>query len=503
MITNPLLQTDGYKTSHHKMYPVGTTTVYSNFTPRSVKYMPKEAKPVVVFGSQYVFKYIQELYKEHFFSKPKQMVITEAKDYLSSYLSTDYDVSHFEALYDLGYLPIRVKSLPEGSVVTQGTPIVTIVNTHPDFFWLTNFLETLISSLLWKPLHSASLAFAYKKILTRYALETDKANALFCDFQGHDFSFRGMQHPESAISSGLGFLTSFKGTDTIPALQAAYHYYYSKDVGFSVPASEHAVMTAYGKEEEIKGFKRLMKQYPTGILSVVSDSFDLWEVCTKFITELKDEILSREGKLVIRPDSGDPVDIICGTKSHPFGGSIGDRRKDTTDNFYYINKPEDKGVIELLWDTFGGTVNEQGYKVLDPHIGTIYGDSITLERAEEICKRLKSKGFASTNIVFGVGSYSLGYATRDNQGGAVKATYCEVNGESRDIYKDPVTDDGTKKSLRGRIAVFKDDRGDYTVKQQCTEEEEKQGILQVIYEDGVFYNPITLTEIRERIKSIS
>lgn len=503
MTTNPLLQTDGYKTSHHKMYPSGTTKVYSNFTPRNVKYMPKEAKPIIVFGSQYVFQYIDELYKEHFFNKPKEKVVAEAKEYLSSYLNTDYDVSHFEALYDLGYLPIKVKSLPEGSVVKQGIPIVTIVNTHPDFFWLTNFLETLISSLLWKPLHSASLAFAYKRLLTKHALETDEANVAFCDFQGHDFSFRGMQHPESAVSSGLGFLTSFKGTDTIPALQAAYHYYHSKDVGFSVPASEHAVMTAYGKEDEINGFRRLMQQYPTGILSVVSDSFDLWTVCTKFITELKEDILSREGKLVIRPDSGDPVDIICGKKHHIFGGSVGDKRADSTDNFYYTIRPEDKGVIELLWDVFGGTVNTQGYKMLDPHIGAIYGDSITLERAEEICNRLQNKGFASTNIVFGVGSYSLGYATRDNQGGAVKATYCEVNGEGRDIYKDPITDDGTKKSLKGRVSVHQDEDGEYYVREQCTEQEETEGLLEIIFEDGKHYNPITLTEIRERIKSIS
>ena len=489
MKNNPLLMTDGYKTSHHKMYPEGTTLVYSNFTPRSVKRMPEMAKDIVVFGLQYSIKYIHELYNENFFSQPKEKVVGEAKKYLSSYLNVDYDCSHFEKLHDLGYLPIAIKGLPEGTIISEKIPMMTIYNTHPDFFWLPNFLETLISSLIWKPVHSASLAYGYKKVLLGHAENSDKNNLWFVDFQGHDFSFRGMQHPESAISSGLGFLTSFKGTDTIPVLQAANYYYGDNNMAFSVPASEHAVMTAYGKENEIDGFKRLMKQYPNGILSVVSDSFDLWQVCTKFVLELKDEIMARDGKLVIRPDSGDPVDILCGEQI-PNGEYLG-KWKDL---------PKAKGVIELLWDVFGGTINEQGYKVLDPHIGAIYGDSITIERADEICRRLNAKGFASTNVVLGVGSYSMGYATRDNQGGAVKATYVEVNGVGREIFKDPITDDGTKKSARGLLAVFKDDLTDNLVlHDRVNWETERGGELKLIYRDGITYNKTTLTEIRNRL----
>ena len=412
MKQNPLLMTDGYKTSHHKMYPEGTTLVYSNFTPRNVKYMPDMAKDIVVFGIQYTIKYIDDLYNENFFNLPKDEVVGEAKRYLSSYLGTDYDVSHFEALHDLGYLPIKVKALSEGSIVKEKIPVMTIYNTHPDFYWLPNFLETLISSLLWKPMHSASIANGYKKLLVSHAKETDNRNIGFVDFQGHDFSFRGMQHPESAISSGMGFLTSFSGTDTIPALKAIKYYYSGENAGFSVPASEHAVVTAYGKEDEIESFRRIMKQFPTGIVSMVSDSFDLWQVCTRFVTELKEQILERDGKLVIRPDSGDPADILCGT------GALATNHKDALAKNRELGEdeilPSEKGVIELLWDVFGGTINEQGYKVLDSHIGAIYGDSITLERADEICKRLKAKGFSSTNVVLGVGSYSMGYATRDN-----------------------------------------------------------------------------------------
>jgi nicotinamide phosphoribosyltransferase len=494
---NPLLLTDGYKTSHHKMYPKGTTLVYSNFTPRNVNYMPEGAKKIVVFGVQYTIKYIKEQYDKYFFSQPKDYSCIEAKNYLSDYLGCDYDVSHFEALHDLGYLPIEIKALDEGTVLDAKIPILTIKNTHPDFFWLPNFLETLISSLLWKPLHSASLAKGYKDILVKYASETDKENLGFVGFQGHDFSFRGMQHPESAISSSLGFLTSFKGTDTIPALLAAKKYYNSSNVGFSVPASEHAVMTSYGKEDEIGAFKRLIEQYPTGILSVVSDSFDLWKVLTEFLPKLKEQILSRDGKLVIRPDSGDPVDIICGNYIYD-NIEHWDRMDKTYNRINY--QPSDKGVIELLWDTFGGTINAQGYKVLDSHIGAIYGDSITLERAEQICSRLKAKGFASTNIVLGIGSYSMGYATRDNQGGAVKATYVEVNGEGREIFKDPVTDDGTKKSKKGLLYVQKNDvSGELECFDKVNWQIESTGELKTVFKDGYLTKETTLDEIRNKL----
>jgi len=546
---NPILMTDGYKVNHQKMYPQGTSLVYSNFTPRNVHYMPEGAKDIVVFGVQYAMKYIWEVFENNFFHYPKNIVLGEAKEYLSSYLGTDYDISHFEALYDLGYLPIHVKALDEGTIVSPKIPILTIYNTLPEFFWLPNFLETLLSSLIWKPMHSASMALGFKRILTEAARRTDEANLGSVDFQAHDFSFRGMQHPESAVSSGLGFLTSFKGTDTIPALLGAKKYYNESNAGFSVPASEHAVMTAYGKEDEIEAFRRLMEQFPKGILSIVSDSFDLWQVCTKFLPKLKEEIFARDGKIVIRPDSGDPVDILCGTQSSQvyyseFGDITGDLDYDkgdfwlgverallsgegykyiqTTGGLYeiksrvevnQISDAEDKGVIELLWDVFGGTVNAQGFKVLDSHIGAIYGDSITLERAQQINERLASKGFASTNWVAGVGSYSMGYATRDNQGSAVKATYVELQRrgtnpatgkkiavtEGREIFKDPITDDGTKKSAKGLLKVFRDENNVLTLQDQVSWEEENEGLLKTRFKNGVFHNVTSLTKIRNKI----
>jgi nicotinamide phosphoribosyltransferase len=427
------------------------------------------------------------------------------------YLGTDYDVSHIEALHDLGYLPIEVKSLPEGVKVPIGVPVLTVVNTKPEFFWLTNFLETLISNLLWKPMTSATIAYNYKKNLMDWAKKTDKENIGFVQFQGHDFSMRGMDSIDATVSSGLGHATSFLGSDSLPVIHGARKYYgETEGVVHSVNATEHSVMCAGSQGDEIGTFMYLMEQFPTGILSIVSDTWDLWKVITEYLPQLKikEKILNRDGKIVIRPDSGDPVDIICGAS----GTIMYDADTNKPVSIYRGKKesevpygsPEHKGVIELLWDIFGGTINEQGYKVLDPHIGAIYGDSITLERADEICKRLKAKGFASTNIVLGIGSFTYQYNTRDSSGWAVKATYVEVNGEGREIFKDPITDDGTKKSAKGLLCVREElflgsDETSYSLDDQVDWEEEGLGVLQTIFLDGNYHNQVTLTEIRERL----
>jgi nicotinamide phosphoribosyltransferase len=506
---NPLLLTDGYKTGHHQQYPKGTTLVYSNFTPRSNKYAPKGCDQVVSFGQQLIMKQIHEAFEKDFFSRPKDEVCGEMKRELSMYLNTDYDVSHFEALHDLGYLPIIVKGIEEGTLVPMKVPVLTIYNTHPDFFWITNYLETIISNLLWKPMTSATIAHQYRKVLTKWQEKTDAERSWFIDWQGHDFSMRGMDSIDAVISSGLGHLTSFTGSDSLPAIFGARKYY--NETGFvagSVNATEHSVMCAGTKDDEVGTFRNLMKTYPTGILSIVSDTWDLWKVCTEHVVTLKEEILARDGKVVIRPDSGDPVDIICGLQ--------------TPLSEYGLKDAKYKGVIELLWDVFGGTINEQGYKVLDPHIGAIYGDSITIERADEICRRLEAKGFASTNIVLGVGSFTYQYNTRDTFGFAMKATYVEVKRwdvaterlneafnknanpewiEGREIFKDPITDDGTKKSATGLLKVYKTTlEGDIILIDRVSKAEEAEGILKTIYMNGQFENQTTLTEIRAKLK---
>ena len=493
---NPLLLTDGYKTSHNKQYPKGTTLVYSNFTPRSNKYAPKGCNEVVVFGTQMVMTQLHEAFEKEFFNKPKDVVCGEMKQELSAYLGSDYDVSHFESLHDLGYLPIHVKSLPEGTKAPIKVPVLTIYNTHPDFFWVTNYLETILSNLLWKPMTSATIAHQYRKVLTSWMEKTDKERAWFIDWQGHDFSMRGMDSVEAVVSSGLGHLTSFLGTDSLPAIHGARKYYGAKDfVAGSVPATEHSVMCAGGKEDEIETFRRLLETYPTGILSVVSDTWDLWKVCTEHVVTLKEEILARDGQLVIRPDSGNPVDILCGEQV-----IYRDYRDVVENSDLDLTHPKYKGVIELLWDVFGGTINEQGYKVLDSHIGAIYGDSITIERADEICKRLEAKGFASTNVVLGIGSFTYQYNTRDTFGFAMKATYVEVNGEGREIFKDPITDDGTKKSATGLLSVIYDDNNEYKLIDKVDWATTNDGALQTIYKDGFQYNVTTLEEIRKNLK---
>ena len=506
---NPLFLTDGYKTGHHQQYPKGTTLVYSNFTPRSNKYAPKGCDHVVSFGQQMVMQQIHDAFQKDFFSQPKDVVCGQMRDELSMYLGTEYDVTHFEKLHDLGYLPILVKALSEGTMVPIKVPVLTIYNTHPDFYWLTNYLETILSNLLWKPMTSATIAQQYRKVLTKWMRKTDPANAWFIDWQGHDFSMRGMDSAEAVISSGLGHLTSFSGTDSLPAIYGARKYYGAEGfIAGSVPATEHSVMCAGGKEDEVDTFRRLLNTYPKGILSVVSDTWDLWKVCTEHVVTLREEIMARDGKLVIRPDSGDPVDILCGQLniSRDLRDVIENRDLDTS-------HPKYKGVIELLWDVFGGTINEQGYKVLDPHIGAIYGDSITIDRADEICRRLESKGFASTNVVLGIGSFTYQYNTRDTFGFAMKATYVEIltpiEGrpkeewllEGREIFKDPITDDGTKKSATGLLFVGKNDNHEITLYDKVSWEEEDMGLLQMIYKDGEFHNTTNLTTIRQRVQS--
>lgn len=482
---NPLLLTDFYKVGHKFQYPDGTTLVYSNLTPRRTRIVSDQ---MVFFGLQYfIQKYLIDCFNEDFFNQPRTWVIDSYSRRVRTALGTDLpNYDHIAALHDLGYLPIRIKAIPEGTLVPMRIPCLTIVNTRPEFYWLTNFFETLLSAVIWQPCTSATLAFEYRKLLTRWARTTGMPDA-FVQWQAHDFSYRGLSSPESAITSAMAHLTSFTGTDTIPAIDALEHYYGANAdtelVGGSVPATEHSVMCAGSRDGELATFARLITDvYPTGIVSIVSDTWDLWQVLTQFLPTLKPQVLARpNGKVVIRPDSGDPVKIICGDPDHP-------------------NAPQRKGVIELLWDTFGGTLTPTGHKLLDPHVGAIYGDSITLERANLIAQRLAQKGFAS-QCVFGVGSYTYQYNTRDTLGLAMKATYVEIDGQPRPIFKDPITDDGTKKSATGllRVDPAPTPASPITVTEQVTWAEEEQGLLQTVFDNGKPLNPTTLADVRARL----
>jgi len=489
MKINPLLLIDGYKCDHRRQYPENTEFVFSNFTPR--KSRVQDVNEVVFFGLQYfVEEYLITQWNEGFFKRNLDEVVAEYKEFLDSYLGPDaVPVDHVVALHKHGVLPIKIRAVPEGSIVPMNVPVLTIINTEPEFFWLTNYLETLMSAIIWKPITSATTAFQYKKEFERHAEKTgyDKG---FIQFQGHDFSFRGMSGVEDAVMSGAGHLLSFVGTDTIPAIVFAKQYYDAGSegelIGCSVPASEHSVMCMGTQEDEISTFRRFVTElYPNGIVSVVSDTWDFWKVMTEYLPTLKEEILARDGRLVIRPDSGNPVDIICGLE----------------DSEYNVASPAHKGAYELLWDTFGGTTNDKGYKELNPKVGLIYGDSITMERQKEILRRLEEKGFSASNLVLGIGSFTYEYVTRDTFGFAMKATWGMVDHQEREIFKDPITDSGMKKSAKGLLRVVEVD-GTLKLEDQISVDTfiQNEDAMIDVFSNGVLLNKTTFTEIRKRLE---
>ena len=473
-----IMATDGYKLDHRRQYPEGTQYVYSNWTARGTRI--EGVDKVVFVGLQAALqKHLMDDF-EAFFEADVDDVCHEYQTMLDKYLGPNLiGTDHIRALHNLGYLPLEFKALPEGTKVPLRVPMFTVENTHPDFAWLVNYFETILSATLWMPSTSATNALRIREMLDGWA-EKVGAPAEGVAFQGHDFSMRGMAGQEAANLSGLGHLVAFTGTETVPVLQYIEDTYPVE--GFlagTVPATEHSVMCAGGEDDEMETFNRLLDLYPAGILSVVSDTWNLWDVLTKHLPALHDKIMARDGKLVIRPDSGDPADIICGTKrTH-------NRISDT---------PEEKGVIELLWEEFGGTFNEKGYRVLDSHVGLIYGDAMNYERIDDICARLEQKGFSMESVVFGLGSFGYQYQTRDTFGFAMKATWVQINGEGKAIYKDPVTDSGLKKSLRGRILVTKDDAGEIYAIDGLDGNE--SGMLTTVWKDGKFVQRLTFDEVR-------
>lgn len=487
----PLHACDFYKTGHIFQYPKGTELVYSNFTARSdkLKNIPDElwTGKLAFFGLQHFIKdFLVREWSLGFFWQDKKLILKEYERRLDNALGKGaVTTQHISDLHDLGYLPLCIKALPEGSLVPMRVPCLLIYNTKPEFFWLTNYLETALSACLWKACTSATVAHHYRLLLEKYA-DLTGADKSFVPFQGHDFSFRGMSGLEDAALSGAAHLTSFVGTDTIPAidlLDASYSGLTENELlGCSVPATEHSVMCMGTKESELQTFRRLITElYPAGIVSIVSDTWDFWRVITEYALTLKAEITKRDGKVVFRPDSGDPVKIICGDLNAKKNSAV------------Y------KGAVECLWDIFGGATTKEGYKVLDSHVGLIYGDSITLERAEQILRKLKAKGFASSNIVLGIGSYTYNYATRDTFGFAVKSTYGIVAGEEREIFKDPITDSGVKKSAKGLLAVRYNGEEFVLVDQQATIDEILGDCLEEVFRDGKLIKDQTISQIRQRL----
>ena len=493
---NPLLAIDAYKFGHMSMHPENIDYIYCNLTPRSMKYfnrsIPAEFidNKLVAFGMQMAVQDIIQSFDDNFFHRPLAEVLSEFLTTAAPFIGENAQArsilaSNVTKLHKLQYLPLCIKTLPEGTISNPQIPILTIVNTIPGFGWLPNYLETYISQNTWKVATVATLSRIYRKIFEKYSALTCDNNSHIL-FQGHDFSSRGMSSSEDSIKDSIGHMTQFWGSDSVhSAFTATTHYGFKNDLplAFSVPATEHSIMClgiALSSEEET--FRRLLKQYNTGIIAIVSDTNDYWNTITTIAANLKDDILARQPdsmglcKTVFRPDSGNPVDIVCGDPAAPF------------------DSPEFKGSIECLWDIFGGTINSKGFKVLNPKVGLIYGDSITPQRANDILAGLAAKGFASSNIVFGIGSYAYNYSTRDSLGFAIKATAAIDSDDNLIPIQKTVKTDTGKKSACGLLHVTPA----LTLIDNATRAQEATGALQVIFSNGSTNFETDFAAIRER-----
>ena len=483
--TNPMLLIDFYKAVHAEMLPKGITKSVSYFTPRMSRVSRWDK--VIMFGLQgFIKTYLIDYFEGEFFNKPFDVVIAEYKRIMDATLGENaYKIDKIEALHKLGYLPIKIVALPEGARVPMHCPMFGITNTHDDFAWLPQSLESLISAELWHPMLAATVGYTYREIVNKYYdLTCDesipRARALGA------FDFRGEECLQSAEKAGAGWCLSFLNTATVPTipyLEANYFCDCTKEpVAFGSPSTEHSVMcsnyAADGDEETL--IKRLLTEiYPNTSFSCVLDRYDYWNVVENILPKLKEEILNHNGCLLVRGDSGDCVEVVTQT-------------------------------VFKLWDIFGGTLNSKGYKVLDPHVKAIYGDSITVQRCEAIYKILTQNGFACSNVALGVGSFSfqcieedgvLKPFTRDTFSSCIKATYCEIDGKPFPIFKNP-KDGGFKKSQKGCCVVYCDDNGEYSYKDEKTWKEaceDYDNKLTTVFEDGNLVKEQKLNSIRTRL----
>jgi nicotinamide phosphoribosyltransferase len=502
---NPMFLIDFYKVGHAEQYPKGISRIWVNFTPRSTRVEGETG--VVFFGLQrFLKRVLLEQFNDNFFQVPWEVIESEYKYVISKTLGIQNpSVDHIKRLHQHGRLPIAIYALPEGTYVPLGVPAMVIVNTEDWAYWLPNYLETMMSNNLWLPSTSASTARRYRKLFEKHAKKAGETDLSFIDWQGHDFSYRGLGGYEAAVLSGMGHLLSFSGTDTLPAILEAEKYYNADiSIGGSVPATEHSVMCAGGQYGERETFRRLIEDvYPSGVVSIVSDTWDLWKVLTEIIPSLKDTILARDGKVVIRPDSGDPVKILTGDDLAPQGS------------------PQFKGAVGLLGRALGWNYGPGGRMI--NKAGLIYGDSITPERADEILTRARIQGYSPYNFVFGIGSYTYQYVTRDTYNFAFKATAIEIWADRtvtdedgtgyeymkvvEPIFKNPVTDNAHKKSHRGIPAVFfgrvgqGDKAGKLYVEETLDPDDLDRGAFRKVFQDSELLVEDTFQQIRERVRA--
>lgn len=485
--TNPMLLIDFYKAVHAEMLPKNITKSVSYFTPRMSRV--KRWDKVVMFGLQgFIKTYLIDYFNEEFFDKPFEEIIYEYKRIMDASLGKDtYKIDKIENLHKLGYLPIEIVALPEGTIVPMHVPMFGITNTHKDFAWLPQALESLVSAEMWHPMLAATVGKTYRDIVNYYYdLTCDdsipKSKALGA------FDFRGEECLESAVKAGAGWCLSFLNTATVPTIPYLEKNYFcdctKEDVAYGSPSTEHSVMCSnYAIDgDEITLLRRLLTEiYPNTSFSAVLDSYDYWNVINNILPQLKTEIMNHNGCMLMRGDSGDCVEVVTKT-------------------------------VFKLWDEFGGTINSKGYKVLDPHVKAIYGDSITVQRCEEIYKILMENGFSCSNVALGVGSFSFqcieedGFLkpfTRDTFSSCIKATYCEIDDKPFPIFKNP-KDGGFKKSQKGCCRVYTRCDGsiyyeDELTWEQATDYEKRGNMLIPVFKDGELLKEQSLKEIRDRL----
>lgn len=484
---NSLLLKDFYKAVHSEMLNPGMTKSVSYYTPRKsrVNRWPK----VVNFGLQMFIKnWLIDEFNENFFNRPEDEVVAEYKRVLDNAMGKDiYDINKVRKLHKLGYLPIEIISIPEGVEVPMRCPIFGITNTHDEFAWLPQALESLISAEVWYPMITATVGHTYRQIVDKYYDLTCDDSIPHRRALGN-FDFRGDMGVDAALKAAAGWLMSFVNTATVPAIPFMEQMYNcnctKEEVGFGAVSTEHFVMCSnFAADGDERTFlKRLLTElYPNTSFSCVCDSYDYWNVVENILPSLKDEIMAHNGCFLVRGDSGDCVDVVTKT-------------------------------VFKLWELFGGTVNTKGYKVLDPHVKALYGDSITVERAEKIYQILMDNGFAASNVSLGVGSFSMHCIeedgmlkpfTRDTFSSCIKACDAIINGKEYPIFKDPKTDretgDGFKKSQRGACRVFLKD-GELTYEDGLTYEESlKFNIMQPVFRDGKLLVDYTIKQVRNQL----
>lgn len=469
---NILLMTDIYKTGHMRLYKPGTTKVYSYLCARS----DKKFKKAVFFGLQPYLKLLEK--------KVTQENADEFYKYFKIILGMDAPqdvVQKIQSLVDLGYIPLKIKAVPEGTIVDNKNVLMTATNTVDGFHWVVGFFESLLLKV-WATISVATLSNNFRQVVDKFTEETSDSDFLK-PFLVHDFGYRGVSSEGTAELMGAAHLINFSGTDTVPAVKFMVENYGATGlVGASVPASEHSIACSFGEslENEKEYLKNMLDLNPTGLVSVVSDAYDYWRMLTVTVPSLKEQILARDGKLVIRPDSGDPKKILCGDPEAEEGS------------------PAYKGTFVLLEELFGATVNSKGYKELNSKIGVIYGDGMYFDRYVDILTTMKEMGYANTNLVVGIGGLLLQNHSRDDMGFAFKATSAIINGERVDLFKDPVTDSG-KRSHKGLMVLRKDPWLGYTTIDQVDANTEDTGELKVVFQDGKVTRPTTLEEIKSRL----